>query len=140
MKVLYFGDPIGCGNDNFEKEAKYVKKWLKDFIFEKEKFQFIATMDSCKIADEQCDIFIFDFGGIGLGCGDLVSSLSRHILKQIEERPSTLFVAWTSFTNDYLRDECSKELGDYPNLISRDYENEPVINAIKKWINQGDIK
>jgi hypothetical protein len=29
MKVLYFGDPIGCGNDNYENEPviNAIKKW-----------------------------------------------------------------------------------------------------------------
>jgi hypothetical protein len=134
MKVLYFGDPIGVGDSDFDKEAKEVKKYLKDFIFGKNKFDFIATIDSMKPSEEIYDILIFDFGGIGLGCMDLVSSLSRMILKLIEERPNTLFIAWTFFTNEYLKEECQKELGDYFNLISRSMNNEEVINKIKKWI------
>ena len=134
MKILYFGDPIGCGNEDFDAESKYVKKYLKDFIFGKTKFAFIGTIDSMQPSEASYDILIFDFGGIGLSCSGLVSSLSRMILKLIEEKPNTLFVAWTAFTNDYLKDECEKELGDYPNLICRDMNNEIVIKKIKEWI------
>ena len=136
MKILYFADPMGTGQETFEEESKYVKKYLKEFIFGKTKFEFISTINSIEPNELQYDILIFDFGGIGLGCMDLVSSLSRMILKLIEERPNTLFIAWTHFTNEYLKDECSKELGDYPNLICRDINNEEVINKIKKWIKQ----
>jgi hypothetical protein len=138
MKILYFGDPIGCGNEDFEAESKYVKKYLKDFIFGKTKFDYVGTVDSMQPNETSYDILIFDFGGIGLGCSGLVSSLSRMILKLIEDRPNTLFVAWTTFTNDYLKDECEKELGDYPNLICRDMNNEEVIKGIKKWIKEND--
>jgi hypothetical protein len=134
MKILYFGDPIGTINETFEKESKYVKKYLKEFIFGKVKFDFVSTIDSIQPSESQYDILIFDFGGIGLGCMDLVSSLSRMILKLIEDRPNTLFIAWTHFTNEYLKDECSKELGDYPNLICRHINNEEIVKKIKEWI------
>lgn len=134
MKVLYFSDPIGTITTTFEEEAKEVEQYLKDFIFGKKKFDFVATIDSCKPNETLYDIFIFDFGGIGLGCMDLVSSLSRMILKLIEDRPNTLFVAWTHFTNEYLKDECEQELGQFPNLICRDMNNEDIIKKIKEWI------
>ena len=135
MKILYFCDPIGTfTGDTADQEVKYCKKWLKDFIFENKKFQFKSTFDSMAIRNEQYDILIFDFGGLGIGCSGLVDSLSREILKLIEDRPNTLFVAWTSFTNEYLKDACEKELGEYPNLVCRDTDNEPLIKAIKKWI------
>ena len=135
MKILYFCDPIGTFIGNTaDQEIKYCKKWLKDFIFENKKFHFKSTFDSMAIINEQYDILIFDFGGLGIGCSGLVTSLSREILKLIEERPNTLFVAWTSFTNEYLKDECEKELGDFPNLVCRDTDNEPLIKTIKSWI------
>jgi len=140
MKILYFGDPMGTGDESFEKESKYVKKYLKDFIFNKNKFNFVATIDSTQPNEAAYDILIFDFGGIGLGCMDLVSSLSRMILKLIEEKPNTLFIAWTHFTNEYLKDECIKELGEYPNLICRDMNNEEIIKKIKEWINLRSVK
>lgn len=134
MKILYFADPMGTGNETFEQESKYVKRYLKEHIFEKTKFDFISTIDSMLPNTTQYDILIFDFGGIGLGCMGLVSSLSRMILKLIEDRPNTLFVAWTTFTNEYLKDECNKELGTYHNLVCRDMNNEVVVKKIKEWI------
>lgn len=134
MKILYFGDPIGTGIDDFDKEAKEVKRYLKELIFGKKKFDFEATIDSTKPNESLYDILIFDFGGIGLGCMGLVESLSRMILKLIEERPNTLFIAWTHFTNEYLKNECTKELGDYPNLICKDMNNKEIVKKTKEWI------
>jgi hypothetical protein len=34
IKILYFGDPIGCGEDDFKKEAATVKRYLKEFATE----------------------------------------------------------------------------------------------------------
>lgn len=134
MKILYFGDPIGCGEETFEKEALNIKRTLKMHIFKSKKFDFTSTVNSLVPIESQYDVCIFDFGGIGLGCSGLVSSLSRELLSLIEERPNTLFVAWTTFTNDYLKEECQKELGDYPNLICNN-DTEVCCKEIKKWIN-----
>jgi len=135
MKILYFGDPIGTTGETFEQEATYVRRYLKDFIFGKKKFEFEATIDSMMPNEFLYDILIFDFGGIGLGCMGLVESLSRMILKLIENKPNTLFIAWTHFTNEYLKNECEKELGNYPNLICKDMDTEQFVDKIKKWIN-----
>jgi hypothetical protein len=136
MKILYFGDPMGAGEETFEQEAEEIKRYLKEFIFGNKKFDFEATVDSTKPNESLYDILIFDFGGIGLGCMGLVESLSRMILKLIEDKPNTLFIAWTFFTNEYLKNECEKELGDYSNLIVRDMNNEFVIKQIKEWIDK----
>lgn len=134
MKILYFGDPIASIGQTFAEEAKYVKRYLKEFVFGTKKFKFVSTIDSLQPRNSIYDILIFDFGGIGLGASDTALSFSRYFLKLIEERPNTLFVAWTSFTTMYLKEECEKELGKYPNLICRDTNQEIVINEIKEWI------
>jgi hypothetical protein len=135
INILFFQDAIGTFTGaTAEEEALEVKQWLKDFIFGKKKFEYKSTFDSCDPGDKQYDILIFDFGGIGIGCTDLAYSLSREILRLIEEKPNTLFIAWTSFTNEYLQGECEKELGEYPNLYCRDLNDKELAEKIKEWI------
>ena len=135
MKILFFNDPMGTYfGDNAEQEADYCKETLQEWVFGKKKFDFESTFNSLDLENKRYDMLIFDFGGIGIGAGGLVSSLSRQILKLIEDRPDTLFIAWTHFTNEFLKDECSKELGEYPNLINREDSIEVTVKAIKKWI------
>lgn len=135
IKVLFFNDPVGTYfGDTAEEEAIYCKEILQELIFEDKKFIFESTMGSMDIETKKYDILIFDFGGIGLGASGMVGSLSRQILKLIENKPSTLFIAWTEFTNRFLEDECEKELGNYPNLIHRDTNTEQLVKDIKKWI------
>ncbi len=134
IKVLFFNDPMGSFDETPEEEAKDCKRFFKELIFEDKKFIFKSTISSMDIETEKYDILIFDFGGIGLGASDMVSSLSRQILHLIEDRSNTLFIAWTHFTNEFLKDECEKELGNYPNLIHRDMNTEELVKNIKKWI------
>ncbi len=135
IRVLFFNDPMGTYfGDTAEEEAVYCKEILQELIFEDKKFIFESTMGSMDIETKKYDILIFDFGGIGLGASGMVASLSRQILKLIENKPSTLFIAWTHFTNKFLKEECEKELGNYPNLFHRDANMEELSKNIKKWI------
>lgn len=135
-RVIYFADPIGSlvNGPSFEEEGKECRRIFKRLVFGKDKFSFLVTCDSLKIVEEKYDILIFDFGGIGLGATDLARSLAREILKLIEDRPNTLFIAWTYFTNEYLEQECEKELGIFPNLFIRDMNTEEMIKKVKAWI------
>lgn len=138
MRVLFFNDPMGTiFGHSAEEEAEYCKEVLQEWIFEDKKFIFESTMDSMDIETKKYDILIFDFGGIGIGASGMIASLSRQILKLIEDRPNTLFIAWTEFTNRFLEDECEKELGNYPNLLYRDTNIEELVKNIKKWIALG---
>ena len=134
IRVLFFNDPMGTSDETPAEEAKYCKRWFKELVFEKKKFAFEYTTGSMDLETQKYDILVFDFGGIGMGAGGLIDSLSRQILKLIEDKPNTLFIAWSHFTNIYLKDECEKELGQYHNLFNRDVNAEELTNKIKQWI------
>ena len=134
LKVLFFNDPMGSFDESPEEEAKDCKRFFKELIFEKNKFKFESTISSLDIEEKKYDILVFDFGGIGLGASGMISSLSRQIFHLIENKHNTLFITWTHFTNEYLKDECEKELGNYPNLLHKDINTEELVKNIKKWI------
>lgn len=138
MNILFFSDPIGSLSETPEQEGKYCKRWFKELIFEKKKFTFESTIGSMDLETKAYDILVFDFGGIGMGASGLISSLSRQILKLIENKPDVLFIAWSVFTNEYLKDECEKELGDHHNLLNRDVNAEELSNKIKEWVKLGE--
>lgn len=140
IKVLFFNDPMGSLDETPEQESKYCKRWFKELIFEKKKFIFESTMGSMDLETKKYDILVFDFGGIGIGASDTAYSFSRQILHLIEDRPNTLFIAWTAFTNKFLEEECEKELGKYHNLFNRDVNAEELTNKIKQWISLDENK
>lgn len=133
LKILYFGDAMGSCSGELKNEILDVKRWLKVYIFNGKSFKFSFTENPCNFDGLGYDIFIFDYGGIGFGASGLTSSLSRQILGLIKERPNTLYICWTHFTNEFLKDECDGELGVYPNLICRD-DKDNCIKDIKKWL------
>lgn len=137
IKIMYWGDWNGMmGQGGPEEESLDCKRWFKYHIFEKEKFEFTLAEGPHEFDSLGYDILVFDFGGIGYGCSGFVDSLTRQLLKLIEDRPNTLFIAWTHFTNEFLKDACEEELGKFRNLISREYENEIVIKNVKKWLKE----
>ena len=141
MNVLFFNDPVGTYfGETPEEEAESCREILEELVFENKKFQFESTMNPMDLENKKYDILLFDFGGMGMGASGMVASLSRQILKLIEDRPNTLFVAWSSFTTRFLEDECEDELGKHVNLIHRDVDTEQTIKKINKWISIGKIK
>ncbi len=136
MKILFFADPMGSltGDETVEDEAKYCKDLLLEHGAITKKDVFETTIDSMKPEEDTYDVLIFDFGGLGFGATGMIDSLSMQLLHLIENRPGTLFVAWTTFTNQFLQDACEKELGKFNNLIARNMmDSKSVIEKIRVW-------
>lgn len=133
IKILFFADPIGTMDRTLEEEAAYCEKTLKTHGIESD---FNMTCNSMDIVNGMYDILIFDYGGILPGASGLIASLSRGIIKVIEEFPNKLFVAWTVMTHDFLEEECEKEIGEYPNFIVKT-SDAFVFEKMRKWIIEG---
>lgn len=137
MKILYFADFIaGCGLTPQQEFENFKNILMENGV--------TADVIDCgakyiDIEKAEYDICVFDYVGILPGASGLISSISRLIIKAIEDNPSKLFIAWTSFTNKFLRDEAEKELGNYPNFIVRELgtlndQDKNICDKIKKWI------
>lgn len=137
IKILYFNDCLGtsCGM-NAEQEADYLKHFLGEILFEGVKFSFKNTHNLLDAFNENYDIMFFDFGGIGIGASDTAYSFARGIFTLLKDNPNRLFVSWSAFTNNYLEEECEKELGTHCNLICLGANVEETISKIQDWIYQ----
>jgi hypothetical protein len=138
IRILFWSDGMGCCGESTEKEAKYAEYWFRELVFdgEKKKFTFKIAEGPMSFEENNYDVLVFDFGGIGLGCGGLIDSLSYQLLTLIKDRPSTLFIAWSTFTNRYLEEACEEELGKFPNLITVNESVEETVAKTKKWFKE----
>lgn len=66
----------------------------------------------------KCDLYVFDFGGMMPGCGDLTDSLHRELLNKIQEMPSVVFWILSTFTA-LTHKEVAKQ--EYPELVDCPY-------------------
>jgi hypothetical protein len=133
MKVCTFVDFMGCGDLTPEDEYLEIRKWIENLLgipVEYETESHPAYLDNKPV-----DIFIMDFGGMLPGCEDTIRSIYRELVRQVEEKPNTLFILYSAFTEQWYKEVMqmvSPDLRDAHNVVYiRDEEK------ILKFINMG---
>jgi hypothetical protein len=110
-------DLMGCGDMSQEDEYLEIEKTFTSLF--PNKFVFKQNIFPHALKNDVCDIYVFDFGGIGMGCQDIADSHFRELITQIEDHQNILFVIWSGFTYerymDFVREE-SKELSAFHNV------------------------
>ena len=144
FRILFYYDFLGGGLENKAEESrdvKILKSSLKAGGLDLNKFQIISTIHPEEIRSRIYDVCIFDFGGLTCGgMSGLVGSITRLLIKAIQDCPGRLFIAWTSFTSTALEENIEEELGSYNNLLCietkfhiKDLEMYDVIKKINEW-------
>jgi hypothetical protein len=128
MKVLMFTDPMGSLGKTQEEEYEQLKKDLELVLGASVEAEF--NVPPWHLKNRSISLYIFDFGGMGIGCSDTVEGMLRELHKAAIEHPDTLFVIWSSFSWDRYKDLMEYELGDaakLPNVVCFDGWNREVI-------------
>lgn len=131
MKILFFTDCFG-GDISNDKDFKYLKQAFED---KGVKADFVMTTSPMDITLGNYDILAFDYGGIGFGSTGMAHSISKLIIRALEDFPNKLFIVWTSCTNEYLKSDCKKELGSFYNLLVREDlgDDKDLMDNVKKY-------
>ncbi len=88
---------------------------------------------------KKVDVYVIDYGGMMPGCDSLINSIFQEVIKQVADKPNTLFIIWTIMSEgwyvDLIKDE-SPELKDAPNVLFRRLGsgNDVYREALKQWI------
>ncbi len=97
-------DFMGTLNMGMKKEMDYIQTVFKD-EFPDIEFLFKREMHPHNLKQSPIDLYVFDWGGVMPGCDRLTETLYNTLVAQIGERPNTLFVIWSSFSERYYKDE-----------------------------------
>jgi len=118
MKVIAFVDPWGAMGKDADEEYEQIKLDLQKILqceIELEKDIPPHALDNRSFA-----AYVFDYGGMLPGCGDLINSFYRCIHDAVIDHPNSLFIIWSSYTGreykNYIKYELEKE-ADAPNLV-----------------------
>ena len=88
------------------------------------------------LANENCDLYLFDYGGMLPGCTDMIVSLYRSFIQQAEDHPNTVFLLYSSFSvhwyEDLMTAECA-EMGELHNVVFYD-DNDKWVMAVKRML------
>jgi hypothetical protein len=128
---------MGTNNQTPEEEYVQIKKDMSkiigpDFIYKTDVFP-------QNLKNDPVDFYIIDYGGIGPGCEDTIISLYHSLLEQIENKPNTLFIIWSSFTQRWYKEAI--ESSDYNitnfNVVYYGDVSEEAEQRIKNWCEAG---
>ena len=129
IKIILCTDPMSSmiyDNDQ-DKEYDAIEQELKE-ILPNFKITFVRNIFPHQLANENFDVYLFDFGGMLPGCEDMI--------RQVEDHPNSAFILYSSFSvrwyEDCMADE-AKDIVDQPNVILYDY-NDKWIDKITNWL------
>lgn len=137
MKVYAFVDFMGTNNQTQEDEYAQIKKDMSKIIGPD--FTYKSDIFPHEIGNDPVDFYIMDYGGLLPGCDDTIRSLYRSLLEQIENKPNTLFIIWSSFTQRWYKEAI--ENSDYNitgfNVVYYGDLGDEAEKRIKNWCEEG---
>jgi len=109
--VGIFVDFMGTIVTTPDEEMDYIESMFRDAI-EDFQFAFKRNVPPFELDNSSVDIYVFDFGGLMPGCGGLMASMYRDLVKQIDKRPNTLFILWGALSRPYYQDMIDEMFGE----------------------------
>ena len=144
LVVGIFVDFMGAMDMSMKDEMDYIQTMFKE-NFPDIKFLFKRELPPGGLEQTPVDLYVFDWGGVMPGCDDTTHSMYRSLVKQIEEKPNTLFVIWSSFSKRYYEDELAEA---FPKEKDKKFHNVLFSGgsdergeswkAIRLWIEEGE--
>lgn len=136
MKIYALVDWMGTLDKNQTDEYDDIHIRMIEIIGH-ENFIYKTNVFPHQMKNDKVDIFIMDFGGVMPGCEDTVQSHYRSLLEAIQEKPNTLFVIYSLFTERWYERTIEKYFPEFiaPNVVY--FSDDDSIDKIRSWL---DIK
>jgi hypothetical protein len=105
LKVLMCVDFMSCDmyDNDVQKEYDAIEVEIRE-LFPNFEINFEREVYPNKLANASFDIYLFDYGGMMPGCGGLISSLFKEFGKQAEDHPNSVFLLYSSFSEQFYED------------------------------------
>lgn len=137
IMVCAFVDPVGSFNTTPDQEYDEIKEFIekrldREVIFKK-------NIPPWNMLQQPCDCYVIDYGGISYGCHDTVTSMFRCLLKKVNERPNTLFIIWSIFSERFFDEAVEAECSDFNihNVIFKSRDSDIFIEKLQSWFSVG---
>lgn len=125
MKICALVDLMGTMGPNGwmteEDEYTEIKNQICDLLgLNPDSITYLTDVQPHELAGTSVDMYVIDYGGLMPGAESLVQSIFRELINQIEDKPNTLFVIWSSISfkwySEIIEDE-NPELSKAPNVV-----------------------
>ena len=133
-------DFMGTLDMRMKEEMDYIQTMFEEY-FPNIKFLFKRELHPEGLKQTPVDLYVLDWGGILPGCDRLTETVYNSLVKQIEEKPNTLFVIWSSFSEYNYKEELAQAFPKekdkkFHNVLFRGGEGDgsEFWEAVKLWI------
>jgi hypothetical protein len=120
MKICALVDPFGTSQQEPEDEYAEIKNDFCEILgLDPNKVTFLTDVMPHKLQGTSVDAYVIDYGGMMPGSEDLVRSIFREVINQIEDKPNTLFIIWSKFSFDWYQELIKEESPELiaPNVV-----------------------
>lgn len=118
ISVFMLVDPMAGFDRTTDDEYDSIEEAFRKAF--KNDFEFRRDVHPRRLEGEVPDIYVMDFGGmIGVGCDGMTDDVYRGLRQQIDDHPNTVFVLWSSFTEQFYMNLMVEEYGSMDNDAAR---------------------
>ena len=134
IKVCAFVDRIGSGTTTPDEEYAYIKKEIEDAL--DQEILFKKNISPWQLKNEPCDCYVIDYGGISTG-GSRDIFFFKDVLSIVQEKPNTLFVLWSAFSERFYQETIEEENPTFkaPNVVFLS-DSDNYKDQIKLWFSK----
>lgn len=134
MKICALVDPMGTSFQEPKEEYEEIKqRFCEELCLEPNEVTLVPDVMPHTLSGISTDAYVIDYGGMLSGVDDLVRSIFREFIKQVEDKPNTLFIIWSTFSFRWYKELIEDENPDLkaPNVaFALDDEG---WEKIKRW-------
>jgi hypothetical protein len=135
IKICALVDPMATRMQDQDAEYADIKETFCDRLeLSQDEVVLVTDVHPHKLRGMFTDVYVIDYGGMMPGCDDLVAGIFRSLIEQVEEKPNTLFIIWSTFSSRWYQDiveEENPELLVAPNVVFA--MSDDGWDKIEKW-------
>jgi hypothetical protein len=113
MKIGMYFDPYATSMKTVDEEYKEAQELLDEYIGCANQYE--VNILPYKLDNNPVDIYVMDVGGL-YGGEDMMYSHYRDLISQIQQKPNTLFILWSTFTQKWYKEIVEDEFSFLANV------------------------
>jgi hypothetical protein len=142
MKICALVDVMGTSIQTQDEEYAEIKeRFCAELQLDPGEVTFLTNVMPHNLQNMSTDVYVLDYGGMMPGSEDTTRYIFRETINQIENKPNTLFVIWSSFSFNWYQELIERESPELvaPNVVFAMADN--AWNRILKWFGrEADMK
>ena len=120
MKICALVDVTASSFQSQEEEYAEIKeRFCEELRLDSNKITFLMDVMPHKLQGMSTDVYVIDYGGMWPGSEDMTRHIFREFINQVDNKPNTLFVVWSTFSFQWYQELIEEESPELiaPNVV-----------------------